>query len=498
MRILKLNLILPSLVLLSFSQFTFAGTSIREWKSGPADNRINIAILGDGYTQTELTEVFAPTVDSLLAYLLNHPKMIPYPRYKNFLNIYRIDMVSPQSGVDNLTTKVYKDTPLGGENGCTDYTLGVCGVNWKATHDSLSNISKRQNLKFQWVLVLLNDSSFNAAAHYPAEGPLAVYSAHYFNRWDSTDIRDIAMHEAGHAWHYLADEYFYTGPDNFQYVGGEPTEVNVTTDPQAKKWQHWLGYQMPSGIKMEILEGARYFQKGVYRPSSSSKMNGGPENCHFLSNKCTHNMVGIEKIIHDIYDKVKPIDSFTDTSLLLDNPEQIALKVIDTSVIHINWIVNSDTLLKKSSGQFDVKKHLTKPGQYTVKAHVYDGVVPYAFSSNSNPHPLDLVRTQLSKLQQVLSWKVKIGNEVTDIPSFSLIKEIGLHIGPNKSLKLVGELPSGNSQIVLKNHLGKQVAVVQYRSGDEIGLNLLSSGLYIAEIYQEQGRLLKKKIFVLP
>ena len=46
----------------------------------------------------------------------------------------------------------------------------------------------------------------------------------YSGRWD---MRDIALHEGAHAWHYLADEY---GGDAGVYPFAEPSEVNVTTD----------------------------------------------------------------------------------------------------------------------------------------------------------------------------------------------------------------------------------------------------------------------------
>ena len=215
--------------------------SITTERFSAKNNRVNLAIIGDGYQQAELESLYQPTVRDTLDYFFTHPKSAPYPRYRNFLNIFRIDIPSNDSGVDDLEAGIERDTALGGENGCTDWTIGICGADWALVHEAFDLAEASADFAADWRLVLLNDNSYNAAAHYPADGTLPIYSAHYRGRWD---MRDIALHEGAHAWHYLADEY---GGDAGVYPFAEPSEVNVTTDSSGAKWSEWLEYVMPDG-----------------------------------------------------------------------------------------------------------------------------------------------------------------------------------------------------------------------------------------------------------
>ena len=102
--------------------------SITTERFSAKNNRVNLAIIGDGYQRAELESLYQPTVRDTLDYFLTHPKSAPYPRYRNFLNIFRIDIPSNDSGVDDLEAGIDRDTALGGENGCTDWTIGILSL----------------------------------------------------------------------------------------------------------------------------------------------------------------------------------------------------------------------------------------------------------------------------------------------------------------------------------------------------------------------------------
>ncbi|MGL1904387.1 MAG: M64 family metallopeptidase, partial [Fibrobacterales bacterium] len=216
------------LTLFATATFIFAEPTVTRIGEGPVDNRIQIVIIGDGYTAQDIQDLYIPTVESTLEYMLEHPiKNRPYPRYKKFLNFYRIDIESEDSGVDLIHgkqdhEKVYRNTALGGEDGCTDYAIAkVCGADWDLVHETIDALAAKENFLPNWYLVMLNDTRYNAAAHHAGGRKLPIYSAHYEGNWD---MRDVALHEAAHAWHNLADEYGGSG----NYTGGEPSEVNVT------------------------------------------------------------------------------------------------------------------------------------------------------------------------------------------------------------------------------------------------------------------------------
>ncbi len=349
---------------------------------------------------------YIPAVQDTTGYMFgNTSKAQPYPRYQNFFNVHRIDIVSEDSGVDILSAGIYRDTALGGERGCTDYTIGICGVDWELTHDTFEQAAEDFGFQPDWYLVLLNDTSYNGAAHYPrGKAPLPVYSAHYTGRWAPVDI---ALHEGGHAWHRLADEY---SSGRGVYSGPEPTAANITTNWTGLKWDRWIGYVMANGNEIGVFEGGFYHDFGIYRPSNSNKMNGGPDDCHNLANDCGHDMVSIEKIILDIYDLVNPIDNHLSSEETLRDPEELWVEVIDTNVLKVDWFVDGRLVSERASESFDVASYLDSPGTYEVTARVWDEVIAHAFSDNNNPHPLDMVRKDFEKLEQSITWTVEISN----------------------------------------------------------------------------------------
>ncbi|MDA8627964.1 M64 family metallopeptidase [Pseudomonadales bacterium] len=372
------------------------------------ENRINLAIIGDGYQVEELESLYQATVRDTLDYFFTHPKSAPYPRYQAFFNVFRIDIASNDSGVDDLEREIYRDTALGGENACTDYTIGICGADWSLVHEAFDLAEISAGFVADWRLVLLNDDSYNAAAHYAADGTLPIYSANYQGVWD---MRDIALHEGAHAWHYLADEY---GGDPGIYPYAEPSEVNVTKDSSGAKWSEWLDYVMPDGMVVGAYEGGRYYDRGIFRPTISSKMNGGPADCHNIDNDCGHNAVSIQKIILDIYRLVRPLDGHTPAETVLTDPESLSVMVIDPEVVKVNWSIDGQRILEAGPETLVLDELLKVPGAYQVTAHAYDEVVVHAFSDNARPHSLDLVRRDFELLQQTVTWQVEIGDNDAD------------------------------------------------------------------------------------
>ena len=107
----------------------------------------------------------------------------------------------------------------------------------------------------------------------------------------SNDLRrPIMMHEAGHSWHNLADEY--GGSPNDVYAGGEPVECNVSADATGQKWNHWFDTEQTRIGSNTVFEGGRYLT-GMYRPTNNSIMR-----YDLVSG---YNHPSIEKIIRYLY-----------------------------------------------------------------------------------------------------------------------------------------------------------------------------------------------------
>jgi hypothetical protein len=367
----------------------FSYTTNVVYQNGPASNRVNLVYASDGYTKTDLT-AFAPQVEQAINYLKTASLVTrPLPRYFNFINVYRINLESKESGLSvapafgqSKTTVV--NNALGGTHdldrlGWVDNTLAA---------NLYKEVENKLGVRFNWRYVILNNSGY-----YNSGSEVVCFS--YNN------CKEIALHEGGHGFFDLADEYYSTG----SYSGAEPSEINVSANLATKKWTQWKGYvdEDKNCGMIGIYEGARFFSKGMYRPSDNSKM-GWTKDIAPVS----YNAVSREQIILDIYSIVRPMDACLDTLTQKKDPDSIWVKVIDPAVIWVDWYVNG-VLVKKNGGSSLKRNEISSaPGTYTVKAHVYDEVVIHANSSNSNPHPLDLVRKDLYKLQQNAQWNVKL------------------------------------------------------------------------------------------
>ena len=77
-------------------------------QNGTNDKRINIAVLGDGFTATEQT-AFVSSAQATINYLFTKS---PYTEYKNYFNAYAINVISAESGVKHPGTATDVTEPV--------------------------------------------------------------------------------------------------------------------------------------------------------------------------------------------------------------------------------------------------------------------------------------------------------------------------------------------------------------------------------------------------
>ena len=81
--------------------------------TGDSDNRVDIIVLGDGYTSSEIDTTFTSDILDYLSYIFDDSALTqPFGRYENFFNIYAVDVVSNESGADDPTAGIVRDTAL--------------------------------------------------------------------------------------------------------------------------------------------------------------------------------------------------------------------------------------------------------------------------------------------------------------------------------------------------------------------------------------------------
>ncbi len=280
--------------------------------SGPANNRVNIVIVGDGYQAHELDTTFAEHAQTTVDALFKSTMGDPYGRYRNFINVCRLPVVSNQSGIDNLDTGHSVDTALDG------FSRGRLGqVVFSKVNQLLALRLQGTGTDPDWIFASLNTERWVGSG-----GRVSVYAGGLHV------AGEMALHEGGHSFHGLADEYSVGGAD--RYPLGETWERNVTVDSGGTKWAEWLGVEQAGLGPIGSYEGAKYSRLGIYRPSEQSMMRklGAP-----------YNAPSRQAVIHDIYDNISPIDQHTDSSQPVSD-EALGIKVIDPEVLTIRWFVN--------------------------------------------------------------------------------------------------------------------------------------------------------------
>jgi hypothetical protein len=362
--------------------------------NGKSDNRVDMVFLGDGYTSTDLAAgTYDQHVNSYVNYLFSDSlNSDPFFRYRNYFNIHKIDVVSNESGADAPPEGVLRDTALDASyyfDGLTERLLYIDQAKADRVRDrALDTAGFSAELQY----VTINDSRYGGGG-----GAYATYAG------GNEFATEVALHETGHTFGNLADEY-----DGFTelYTGAEPIEANATTDPTGAKWAYWQGYNQPGIGPIGAYNGGRYYNDGIYRPSENSKMRSLYQPFDAISR---------EQLILKIYDLVKPLDRWLDNRTLLTNPDELFVDVVDETVIDLEWFINGNRIGNPGGDRLNLTALGYGAGDYVVSARAFD---PTGFDPMNG-----WVRKDQSKLEQRITWNVKLTADPTAVP------EPGMAIG---------------------------------------------------------------------
>jgi IgA Peptidase M64 len=250
--------------------------------NGSDRRRWNLALMGDGYTEAQLGD-YAAHCQGFVDHLRATP---PFDLMFDAINVFRVDVASRESGAD-------EPTACGGSGARprTFFDASFCGFGTQrllvVKQEAALRTARRQVPRNHAAMVIVNSAVYGGSG-----GGVSVFSVaeHAF---------EIGIHELGHTFFKLADEYQTlagcesgeTGHD--KYGGGEPREVNATKerDPARIKWRNLItpGTAIPTTRNPDcarcdtrpspvpagtvgLFEGSRYFHCGLFRPEFECKM----------------------------------------------------------------------------------------------------------------------------------------------------------------------------------------------------------------------------------
>ncbi len=193
--------------------------------SGDPHSKVDVAIVAEGYTAGQRDKY----LDDLKRFTGIFLKPEPYKSLKGNFNIYGIFKPSEESGVDEPRAGIYRSTTL------------------NATFNSLG--SER------YLLTEDNKTLRDLAAYVPYDAIYIMVNHHRYGgggiyNWSCTFTTDnqfdeyLFIHEFGHSFAGLADEYYTSGTayEAFYKPELEPVEPNITAllDKDNIKWKDLL------------------------------------------------------------------------------------------------------------------------------------------------------------------------------------------------------------------------------------------------------------------
>ena len=250
---------------------------------GPLESAYDIVIVAEGYTAGQQQKFFEDAL-RLNTRLFGHA---PFSKLKSRFNVRAVFAPSAQSGPSQPSLGEWKRTAASShfDTFYSDRYLTTSSL--EAVHDAIGTVP------FEQIILLVNTERYGGGGIY--NNITLCTSDHPFSPV-------VFVHEFGHSFAGLADEYDYGEEEDPTYPPDiEPWEPNITTLVDfAAKWQ----YMLPSGVKVPtepdalerdndlrriwsrltpeqkaqinsklgVYEGAGYRAKGVYRPVQECRM----------------------------------------------------------------------------------------------------------------------------------------------------------------------------------------------------------------------------------
>ena len=219
-------------------------------QSGTPEEKIDVAIVAEGYTAEEMSTFYADAQTAMEA-ILKHE---PFGTYKDRFNFVAVALESEDSGVSVPGQGEWKNTALKAHFDTFYMDRYLTTLRLKNMHDKLCGIP------YEHIVILANTDTYGGGG---------IYNSYTLTTAHHPAFKPVVVHEFGHSFAGLADEYFYDDQYvEYYYPGTEPWEQNITTLADFEsKWK-----DMFDAGQAELLEGAGYQSKGVYRPADDCRM----------------------------------------------------------------------------------------------------------------------------------------------------------------------------------------------------------------------------------
>ena len=242
-------------------------------KAGDSKDKIDIVFVPEGYTKGDMKQFRKDCYASMTSILKHKPFIALSDRF----NFIIVEAPSKHSGVSIPRQQEWKNTAVGSHFDTFYSGRYLATPNTKEIYDLLDGIPCES------IIILANTDEYGGGG---------IYNNYMLSAARGRDAKSVIVHEFGHSFAGLADEYFYDDQYETYYPASiEPWEQNLTTLVDFdSKWKDMLplGTEIPSiadgqdvYTKVGVYEGGGYQSKGVYRPAQDCRMhtNKAPDFC---------------------------------------------------------------------------------------------------------------------------------------------------------------------------------------------------------------------------
>ena len=232
---------------------------------GDSSEKVDLVFLAEGYTEAE-QEKFVADAKRFTEALFSTP---PFDTRREDFNVWAVGLISEDAGTDRSGKGVFKNTAL--HSGY--YTFGI--DRYLTTPDMKPVRNAVWNVPCDAIFLLVNTDTYGGGG---------MYNFYAMGTADNERTDVVFVHEFGHSFAGLADEYFSSEvayDEDFYNLKQEPWEPNITTLVDFNsKWKDLLpsGTPIPTPLedkykdKAGVFEGGGYLSKGIYRPMNHCMM----------------------------------------------------------------------------------------------------------------------------------------------------------------------------------------------------------------------------------
>lgn len=227
------------------------------------EHGINVVFMGDAYLKADLNKnngKYNHDAIKSIEFLFNSH---PFLEYKKHFNAYIIYAESSIVTTGNGFTVNYTF----GSTNATSFVPHPIITNYSALNDYVFKIKGRSITNKDLILMSVNSQTGGSAylgnnvAVFGTAGSTAT----------TTSVFSVMLHEVGHAFASLGDEYIVPN-QNTTYIPEGQANLDNTNNVNLIKWNHFIGLQGYSSIG--AFEGGGYLEFGMWRPEINSIMRG--------------------------------------------------------------------------------------------------------------------------------------------------------------------------------------------------------------------------------